>query len=135
MDVWSLGVTLYAMLAVELPFEGLTNEKKRSNIINCRWAFKPFFSARVNKLLNSIFVDASSRISLQELSNSEFLSSYQMITSNNFINYQNEMIVPEEQILTLAELECRVDRNKVIDSLKAFRLDKYKTIYYLLLKR
>jgi serine/threonine protein kinase len=55
MDVWSLGVTLYTMLAAEMPFEG-DAEKRRARIIACKWAPKSFFSQRVLRLLNSIFV-------------------------------------------------------------------------------
>lgn len=73
-------------------------------------------------------------MTLLDLCNSEFMSSYTTNT-NNFIDYQSEVLVPEEQILAMTELECRVDSRKVIDSLKAFRLDKYRTIYYLLLNR
>jgi serine/threonine protein kinase len=36
MDVWSLGVTLYTMLAAEMPFEG-DQEKRKARIIACKW--------------------------------------------------------------------------------------------------
>ena len=55
MDVWSLGVTLYTMLAAEMPFEG-EPEKRRARIIACKWTPKSFLTQRVIKLFNCIFV-------------------------------------------------------------------------------
>jgi serine/threonine protein kinase len=54
MDVWCLGATFFTMMAGENPFTG-DNEKKKSNIINCKWNPKSFFSQKVCKFLSSIF--------------------------------------------------------------------------------
>jgi serine/threonine protein kinase len=54
MDVWCLGATFFTMMAGENPFTG-ENEKKKSNIINCKWNPKSFFSQKVCKFLSSIF--------------------------------------------------------------------------------
>lgn len=70
MDVWSLGVTLYTMIAAEMPFDAETSEKRRTKIINCKWASKNFFSQRVQKLLAGIFVEPTKRLLLSDLQSS-----------------------------------------------------------------
>ncbi len=37
-DVWSLGVTVYAMLAAQLPFEAIDPEERKKNIINFKYS-------------------------------------------------------------------------------------------------
>ena len=53
----------------------------------------------------------------------------------SFIDYKNEVLIPEESILALAQKQCKVDKRKVIESVKSYKLDKFRAIYYLLLKR
>ena len=45
-------------------------------------------------------------------------------------------VVPQPDILEMAELECQIDDSRFIaNSLKNNKLDRYHAIYYLLLKR
>lgn len=117
MDVWGLGVTLYAMLASELPFESESNEKRKARIINCKWVAKPFFSQRVQKLFSRIFTESSKRITLNELLSNEFVMGYQFKPAN-YIDFKNETIVLEEAIMTMLDKEYHLDKKKVYESVK-----------------
>jgi serine/threonine protein kinase len=99
MVVWSLGVTLYAMLSAELPFESESSEQRRARIINCKWVAQSCFSSKVTKLISSMLVQSSWRASLAELQSSELLLNYEF-KSAEFIDWNTETILPSEAVLT-----------------------------------
>jgi serine/threonine protein kinase len=132
-DVWCLGVTMYAMLAAQLPFEGETTDKRKANIVSCKFEQKHFFSPRAQKLFSSIFTEAKHRVKLWELRTSEFSLSHEP-TKPHFIDFKNENIVIEESIIDIIDKEYHVDPQKVIESVKNCRFDKYHAMYYLTLK-
>jgi len=55
---------LYAMLAAQLPFEGDSSEKRKSNILNCKYLSPAFLSIKAQKLFSTIFVDSKYRAKL-----------------------------------------------------------------------
>jgi serine/threonine protein kinase len=132
-DVWCLGVTLYAMLAAQLPFEGDTPERRKANIVALKFEQKSFFSVKVQKLFASIFVDSKHRARLWDLKTCEFSLSYEP-SHPHFIDFKSENIVVEEQIIEIIDREYHMDGQKVIESVKSCRFDKYHAMYYLTLK-
>lgn len=121
------------MLAAQLPFDGQTNEKRKANIVACKYAHQPSFSNRAQKLIASILVDAKHRPKLIDLKNSQFSLAYEP-NRPHFIDFRNEDLVIEEDVIEVIEKDYHVDPQKVVDSVKNHRFDKYHALYYLTIK-
>lgn len=121
------------MLAAQLPFEGETNEKRKANIIACKYTPQPSFSLRAQRLFASIFVDAKHRPKLWELKASEF-SLASDVAHPHFIDFHHENIELEDDIMNILDTDYHMDRQKVAESVINCRLDKYYAMYYLTLK-
>lgn len=121
------------MLAAQLPFEGETCDKRKANIAACRFEQKSFFTGRAQKLFASIFVEAKYRVKLWDLRTSQFSLAYEPARAH-YIDFKSENIVVEDAIVEIINKEYHLDPQKVVESVKNCRFDKYHAMYYLTLK-
>jgi len=133
-DVWCLGVTLYAMLAAQLPFDIENQESIKSNLINCKYHIPDHFSHKATTLITSIFVEASYRPKLNDLVFSEFSLISEPINSK-FINFKTENLLLETDVVKILSTDYHLDASKVADSVINCRFDKFYAMYYLTLKK
>lgn len=76
-DIWSVGVIMYALLFGKPPFEDNTVEQTYENIKNNRYVFPPNISVSLaaKDLINRILVmDPTRRLNLEEILEHEFMA-------------------------------------------------------------
>jgi hypothetical protein len=101
--------------------------------MSCKYTHQPSFSTKAQKLFSAIFVDPKHRVHLWELKASEFSLAYEG-TAPHFIDFLHENIVLEDDVMDILDKDYHIDKQKVADSVKNCKLDKYHAMYYLTLK-
>ncbi|XP_049807396.1 serine/threonine-protein kinase NIM1 isoform X3 [Schistocerca nitens] len=78
-DTWALGVLLFFMVTGQMPFKANTVAALKKQILICNYSMPPFVSPACKQLIAGILqLEPTSRLSLQSVSESEFLRGVRM---------------------------------------------------------
>ncbi|XP_049781427.1 serine/threonine-protein kinase NIM1 isoform X1 [Schistocerca cancellata] len=78
-DTWALGVLLFFMVTGQMPFKAHTVAALKKQILDCNYSVPPFVSPACKQLIVGILqLEPTSRLSLQSVSESEFLRGVRM---------------------------------------------------------
>ena len=130
-------MTLYALLAAELPFGATPGDALRRRIKEINYTLKDYFSNDAQTLLMSIFKEADYRISLNDVTETNFYMKHEanMIGNPNFVNTEFEAIAVDDKILQQIEDCHSIPRDVVKESLNCFKLNASYGLYFLTVRK
>lgn len=137
-DIWSSGVTLYAMVDGHLPFDEHDKSYLYKKITSCQYTMPVYFSDELKDLIKRIFVkNPTKRISIQEMKSHPWLKKY----GQDFkLHYQSLGVFPLQKVGVNLEIcaevaqRMGVDKELVAQMVSKKEHNKFITCYYLLLR-
>ena len=136
-DIWSSGITLYAMVCGRLPFKDKNQEKLYKKILTYNYQFPSFLSDNCKDLIQKILCDEKIRINIEEIKKHPFLiDSFNKYNPNEHIFYNQNKIyntIIEKMVNNMPEYHYNKD--EIIFSVKNKKFNNITTTYKLLMKK
>lgn len=131
-DIWSSGITLYAMLCGYLPFDEDSKSLLYEKILSCKFPIPKFLSTGASDLLKKILVrDVKKRLSISQILAHPWLQIPGEGTKSP-INHQRHV---DSDISKLAALKSNTDEMNIRRMVKDNEHNERTMLYHLLLKR
>lgn len=129
-DIWSSGITLFAMLCGYLPFDEESKDVLYEKILACKISIPSHVSIEASELLKKLLSrDPAKRPSAEEILSHPWLKRHPA----------SEADLPRQgwnmQLVELTSLKMRKVQEEIVKMLDENQHNKYTTLYYLLDKR
>ncbi len=135
-DLWSLGIILYAMTCGYLPFEDPNTNKLYKKILNCDYLIPPFITPECKDLIKKVLnTDPNQRFKINEIRAHKWYSQVQHIDLEGIIVGVDRIPIIED---TTQQIQSEFDieeKDKLNPCIQANKHNHLTTTYYLLLKR
>lgn len=141
-DIWSAGITLYAMACGKLPFADNNNRNLINKICNEEPSYQPNISPQVIDLINKMLTkDPANRITIPQIANHPWLFNcrFSFYLTSDFFDSHDYKVVPTERslvdndLINTMRLKGLEDENTIPDLLSGENTNS--TLCYKLLKK
>lgn len=133
-DIWSSGVTLYAMLCGYLPFDEESKSILYERILACKYAIPKYISDSSVDLLKKLLVrDPRKRLSIEEILEHPWLKKYAGELDRRELT--SPLLRYNLEIGKLTANKLHIEETSVKFMIEKNEHNEYTTLYYLLLKK
>jgi serine/threonine protein kinase len=136
-DVWSLGIILFALLSGQLPYDEEDELATKRMILECQPVCPPFFSDEVTQLINMMLnKDPDQRPSALEILQHPFLRDFAPEQLNHLANpYEPTFMTRMEKTILERMSVGGIDTQKIMSSVLDYSCDSLCGWWWLSLKR
>ena len=142
-DIWSVGVVLYAMICGFLPFEGSENNELYKKIIDGKYSIPSHVSSQGRELIYQMLkTNPKKRINISQIKKHPWVKFYSNGLNNdgepifNVGLFINKYIIPiDEDIIDEMEEKFKLSKIKIRIAILSNNSNDYTTLYYLMLKQ
>ncbi|XP_044269676.1 maternal embryonic leucine zipper kinase-like [Tribolium madens] len=132
-DVWAMGVLLYALLVGALPFDDINIDSLYKKILSGKYAEPPFLSPESKRLISCMLqVDPKKRITVQELLSHRWLT----LGILDPVDYNSiDLKKYDKDCVDVMASYYNVNPERMWRHLKKWKYDYHTATYFLLLSR
>lgn len=125
-DIWSSGITLYAMLCGRLPFNEESKSVLYDKILSCQYKIPKHVSPLAADLLSKMLVrKVSDRYSIEQIRAHPWFSLHQPLSFSDGIFYNGAKVPVDKSVAKLASYKMEVKVDSIVKMVSVNEKNKY----------
>ena len=135
-DIWSSGITLFAMLCGYLPFDDESKTQLYEKIISCQYKIPRHVSHSAADLISKILVrKVSDRLTIEQIKAHPWFNLHKPTCFSEGLYFSNKKVPVDKDLCVLSAHKLGVNVEAITKMVSENERNKYTMLYYLLKKK